>query len=89
MLSKQSGVGLKGPAIISSPQVDGGVISVQMIGDLRPCASPIGLGHRGPMGRMQNRHELVADMAERGAVKQAQQLTESATRLIMQVGIVR
>jgi hypothetical protein len=55
---------------------------VQMIGDFRPAAGP---GRRGPMGRMQNRHELVADVAERQAVQTAQQLTESASRSLSQV----
>lgn len=59
-----------------------------MIGDFRPCAGPVGFGRAfgpRPMARMQNRHELVADTAERGAVNKAQQLTQSAAQLIEQV----
>lgn len=61
---------------------------MQMIGDFRPCAGPVGFGRAfgpRPMARMQNRHELVADTAERGTVNKAQQLTQAAAQLIEQV----
>lgn len=54
--------------------------ALQMIGDFRPCARGFG-----PMARMQNRHEAVADMAERGAVRKAQQQTQAAAQLLEQV----